>query len=414
MPPHEAAFFLRFFVMATSAQQMRSWQGPALLSYGYRPFFLFASIWAVFSIIAWVLMFSGYDTLAIAIDPFSWHAHSFLFGYLWAVIAGFLMTAVPNWTGRLPIVGWPLAGLVSLWLIGRIAMVFSFYLANYLTIALDLLFPLSFTFAISREIVAGKNWRNLKILILLLMLFCANCLFDGEAFSGIYAADNYGARWAVAIAVFLIAIIGGRIIPSFTRNWLVKQGVSILPAPHDRIDQSIMVVTAICLLLWIVLPDSYVTAIICGVCGILNLYRLARWRGWLTNKEPLVWILHLSFLFIPLGFLALALSTFNIIPGGRAPVQHLWMAGGIGMMTIAVMTRASLGHAGRPLTVSWPVVLVYCSLFLSVLLRLIAGIADNNLTMLHVSGTLWTLAFCGFVVLYWNVLTKPRQQRAPN
>ncbi|MCT6871805.1 MAG: NnrS family protein [Bartonella sp.] len=400
--------------MATSAQQMRSWQGPALFSYGYRPFFLFASIWAVFSIIAWVMTFTGHETLAIAIDPFSWHAHSFLFGYLWAVIAGFLMTAVPNWTGRLPIVGWPLATLVALWLIGRIAMTFSYYLPNGVTIACDLLFPLAFTFAIGREIIMGKNWRNLKILILLVMLFCANCLFDGEAFSQVYAADSYGARWALAIAVFLIAIIGGRIIPSFTRNWMVKQSITNLPAPHDKIDQAIMIFTAICLVFWVIWPDAIFTAIIGGICGLANLYRLIRWHGWLTKKEPLVWVLHLGFLFIPLGFIALTLSTFDILHGGRAPVQHLWMAGGIGLMTIAVMTRASLGHAGRPLTVSWPVVLVYCSLFCSVVLRVIAGIADNDLTMLNISGTLWILAFFGFVVLYWNILTKPRQPRTPN
>ena len=400
--------------MATSAQQMRSWQGPALLSYGYRPFFLFASIWAVFSIIAWVMTFTGHETLAIAIDPFSWHAHSFLFGYLWAVIAGFLMTAVPNWTGRLPIVGWPLATLVALWLIGRIAMTFSYYLPNGVTIVCDLLFPLAFTFAIGREIIMGKNWRNLKILILLVMLFCANCLFDGEAFSQVYAADSYGARWALAIAVFLIAIIGGRIIPSFTRNWMVKQSITNLPVPHDKIDQAIMIFTAISLVFWVIWPDAIFTAIIGGICGLANLYRLIRWHGWLTKKEPLVWVLHLGFLFIPLGFIALTLSTFDILHGGRAPVQHLWMAGGIGLMTIAVMTRASLGHAGRPLTVSWPVVLVYCSLFCSVVLRVIAGIADNDLTMLNISGTLWILAFVGFVVLYWNILTKPRQPRTPN
>lgn len=400
--------------MATSAQQMRSWQGPALLSYGYRPFFLFASIWAVFSIIAWVMTFTGHETLAIAIDPFSWHAHSFLFGYLWAVIAGFLMTAVPNWTGRLPIVGWPLATLVALWLIGRIAMTFSYYIPIGVTIACDLLFPLAFTFAIGREIIMGKNWRNLKILILLVMLFCANCLFDGEAFSQVYAADSYGARCALAIAVFLIAIIGGRIIPSFTRNWMVKQSITNLPAPHDKIDQAIMIFTAICLIFWVIWPDAIFTAIIGGICGLANFYRLIRWHGWLTKKEPLVWVLHLGFLFIPLGFIALTLSTFDILHGGRAPVQHLWMAGGIGLMTIAVMTRASLGHAGRPLTVSWPVVLVYCGLFCSVVLRVIAGIADNDLTMLNISGTLWILAFVGFVVLYWNILTKPRQPRTPN
>ncbi|WP_295897729.1 NnrS family protein [uncultured Bartonella sp.] len=400
--------------MATSAEQMRAWQGPALLSYGYRPFFLFAGIWAVISLTAWIFLFSGKGVLAIAIDPFSWHAHSFLFGYLWAVIAGFLMTAVPNWTGRLPMIGWPLLVLLVLWMIGRIAMAISTFLPSFLTIALDLVFPLLFTLAIGREIISGKNWRNLKVLVLLALLLFANILFDVEAFSGGYAADGYGARLALAVAVFLIALIGGRIVPSFTRNWLAKQGATKLPAPHDKNDQTIMVLTALCLVLWVIFPDSQWTAVFCAFCGFANLYRLFRWRGLQTLKEPLVWVLHVGFLFIPLGFIALALGTFDIIPGGRAPVQHLWMAGGIGMMTIAVMTRASLGHAGRPLTVSWPVVLVYCALFFSVWLRLIAGIANNNLPLLHLSGTLWMLAFIGFVGLYWNVLTKPRKPRVLN
>lgn len=397
--------------MATSAQQIRAWKGPAVLSYGYRPFFILGALLAVFALGAWIMMFSGYAVLPIAIDPISWHAHSFLFGYLWAIIAGFLMTAVPNWTGRFPIIGWPLLGLVSLWLVGRIAISCSALIPIGLAITLDLAFPLTFVVVIAREIIAGKNWRNLKVLALIGLLFIANIVFDYEAFYGGNGFDGYGSRLAVGVAITLIAVIGGRIIPSFTRNWLVKHPHNKLPVPYNRFDFATMALTALALIIWVIAPDTKLTAIMCLLAGLLNLARLIRWRGWLTLREPLVWVLHLSYLFIPLGFFSLALTNFALIPGGIATMQHLWMAGAIGMMTVAVMTRASLGHSGRPLHASLPVALIYVALFLSIVARIISGMLENRMDLLHLSAGLWFVAFSGFLILYWNILTKPRLPR---
>ena len=147
--------------MTTSAQKIRTWEGPAILSFGFRPFFLFGSIWAALAMALWVVMLTGRDIVPTAFDPVSWHAHEFLFGYLSAVLAGFLLTAVPNWTGRLPIVGWPLAGLVALWAAGRVAVAVSALLPWGAVMAVDLVFPLALAAVLAREIVAGRNWKNL-------------------------------------------------------------------------------------------------------------------------------------------------------------------------------------------------------------------------------------------------------------
>ena len=153
--------------MTTTTEQMRAWTGPAILTFGFRPFFFGAAVWALLAMALWVPMLSGHLMLPTAFDPVSWHAHEFLFGYLGAVVAGFLLTAVPNWTGRLPIVGWWLGMLAGLWLVGRVVVAVSAGLPDVLVAVADLAFPVVFAALIAREIVAGKNWRNLIVLAML-------------------------------------------------------------------------------------------------------------------------------------------------------------------------------------------------------------------------------------------------------
>src|SRR5690625_382232 len=215
----------------TTAEQIRAWRGPALLTFGFRPFFLGAGIFAALAMALWIPMLSGWVTLPTAFDPASWHAHEFLFGYLGAVIAGFLLTAVPNWTGRLPIVGWPLAGLFACWLVGRLAVSISVEMPALLVAAADLLFFVVFAAALAREIITGRNWRNLIVLGMLSIMLIANAIFHWEAAHGFYAAQGVGLRLGLGAAIMLIALIGGRIVPSFTRNWLAKQRSPHLPTP---------------------------------------------------------------------------------------------------------------------------------------------------------------------------------------
>lgn len=388
----------------TSAEQMRAWQGPALFSFGFRPFFLFAALWAAFAMVLWILALSGALDLPTRFDPVSWHAHAFLFGYLGAVLAGFLLTAVPNWTGRLPLVGWPLAALFALWCAGRVAVLFSALLPTGVAMAVDLAFPLVLGATILREIVAGKNWRNLMVLGLLAVFTLANALFHLDTARGDYAAQGIGLRLGLATAIMMIGVIGGRIIPSFTRNWLVRAGHDARPVPPmQRFDKAVLLASIAGLLLWVVLPDDPVSAVALLAMGALHLVRLTRWQGHRTGAEPLVWVLHLSYALIPLGAIALGLA--GLTGTGTAAAQHLWMAGAIGSMTLAVMTRATLGHSGQPLLADRWTLAIYLVFFGSVAARF--G-ADSLPILTDVSGLLWTVAFSGFAVVYGRLLLRAK------
>ncbi len=400
--------------MATTNEQMRAWTGPAIFGYGFRPFFFSAGLWAALAMVLWIPMLSGHLLLPTAFDPVSWHAHEFLFGYISAVIAGFLFTAVPNWTGRLPIVGWPLATLWSVWLAGRIAVAFSALLPPLLVAIVDLAFLVAFAMTIGREIVRGRNWRNLVVLVMLSVLAIGNAVFHLEAASGGFAAEGYGLRIGLGAGILMISVIGGRIVPSFTRNWLVRRGPGRLPVPPtQRLDQIAVGAMVLAVLLWVSLPGAALTGGVLMLVGLLHLVRLARWAGERTAAEPLVLVLHVGYLFVPLGALALGLAI--LMPEAIAPaaVQHLWMAGALGLMTLAVMTRATLGHTGQPLTAGLAISSVYVAVVVAVLARLAAGVWPGQSTLLYmIAGTAWIGAFGGYVLIFGpRLLTVPAARR---
>lgn len=398
--------------MTTNAQ-IRQWTGPALFSYGFRPFFLFGAVWAAAAMVLWIMMLSELLGLPTRLDPVSWHAHEFLFGYLGAIIAGFLLTAVPNWTGRLPVVGWPLALLFGVWVAGRIAITVSALLPGVWSAVVDLSFPLLLGAMILREIIAGRNWRNLVVLVLLAVFTVANLVFHIEAARGDYAAQGYGLRLGVGTVIMMIALIGGRVIPSFTRNWMVAAQKAGSPTPPmQRFDKATMIVTAFALLLWVFLPTAQVTGAAFIVVGGLHLQRLARWKGHRTLSEPLLWVLHLGYVFVPLGALLEggAILRPDLLALGAA--QHLWMAGGFAMMTLAVMARSTLGHTGQILTAGRGSVAMFMCVPGSVGLRLAAGIWPQAADLLYaLSALFWVGAFTGFLGLYGRSLLRPKPER---
>ncbi|PWE31249.1 short-chain dehydrogenase [Maritimibacter sp. 55A14] len=389
---------------------MRAWRGPAILSFGFRPFFLGAGVWAALAMAVWIPMLSGAVELPTRFDPVNWHSHEFLFGYLTAVIAGFLLTAVPNWTGQLPIVGWSLGGLFALWIGGRVAVTFSAGLPPLAVALADLAMPVALTGALAREIIVGKNWRNLIVLAMLTVFTVANAIFHWEAAQGIYAAQGYGLRTGLGAAMMMIAVIGGRIIPSFTRNWLVRQGPGRLPVPPmQRFDKVALLVLLVALVFWIAAPFAPLTAAFLFVAGGGQFLRLSRWAGQRILAEPLLWVLHLGFIFLPIG--AFALATAILVPGvfGGASAQHLWMAGAVGTTTMAVMTRATLGHTGQTLSACRGTVTLYLALLLSTTVRLAAGLWPDQAGLLYtLSGLAWIFAFGGFAALYGPALLRQR------
>lgn len=392
--------------MTTTAEQVRGYKGPAILSYGFRPFFLSAGIWAALTVAIWLPVLAGQIALPTAFAPLEWHAHELIYGFVPAALAGFLLTAVPNWTGRLPVTGMPVLALFLIWVAGRVAIFISDWIGAPLASAIDLSFLVVLAAVVAREIIAGKNTRNLKVLIAVALLIVGNAVFHAEVIWGLWS--GYGNRIGIAAAILLIMLIGGRIIPSFTRNWLVRQGPGRLPIPFSQFDAAVMVVSGLAVVSWVALPENYWTALLAVAAGVANVVRLARWAGDRTAAEPLVLVLHVAYAFIPVGFLLVAVAIWRPDVVILSGALHSWTAGAIGLMILAVMTRASLGHTGRPLTATLPITMAYAAVTVAGVARIVAAFDVARESMLHLSATAWVLGFAGFAIIYAPILTKPR------
>jgi len=386
--------------MQTTSERRRAYEGPILFSHGFRVFFLLAGIWAALAMSLWVVFLATGTQIPSRMIGADWHMHEMVFGYSSVVIAGFLLTAVPNWTGRLPVLGWPVVGLSSIWVAGRIAVFVSEWLPTIVAPLVDSAFLIVLAAVLAREIIAGKNWRNLKVLGVVALLAISNGIFHYEALNG-SALGGYGIRLGVGTIVFLIILIGGRVIPSFTRNWLARQTPGRLPTPINRFDTFAIAIAIATLLTWIIIPEFVGVRILSALAAVTHAVRLARWAGWRTMAEPLVLILHIGYAFVPLGFLLVAI-------GDNSQIPHAWMVGVIGVVTMAMMTRVSLGHSGRPLASTKPIIAIYVAVVLAALLRILTEFMPEQTHLLYASATLWIAAFAGFAIVYYPILAKPR------
>jgi len=379
--------------------------GPALFSYGFRPFFLGGALWAALTIVLWIPQFMGKASLRTALDPLDWHIHEMLYGYVAAVIAGFLLTAIPNWTGRLPICGAPLAALTALWLAGRLAILFSAAIGIALAAAIDVTFLATLAVVAAREVIAGRNWRNLRVLAVLGVLIAGNLVFHAEIF--MFGHADYGVRIGIGAVIVLMTLVGGRIVPSFTRNWLARRDAGRLPAPFSRYDAATIAISAVALATWIVLPGHGVTGTALIAAAIMQAGRLARWAGERTLADRLVLVLHVGYGFVPLGFALAGVAVFYPAQVPASVGIHAWTAGAIGLMTLAVMTRASLGHTGQPLVATAGTQAIYLLAFCAATLRILAALA-GSMPLMELAGAAWIAAFGGFVLLYAPLLAQRR------
>jgi len=385
--------------------RLRAYAGPALLSYGFRPFFLFGAIYAGLTVLAWLPMFYGELEVASAFAPIDWHVHEMLYGYLPAIVAGFLLTAIPNWTGRLPIQGMPLLVLFAVWLAGRVCVTLSAQI-GWLAAVIDCGFLVLLVAACAREVIIGKNWRNLRVIGIIVLMLAGNIAFHAEAH--VRGQAEYGTRVGIAAIVLLLALIGGRIIPSFTRNWLVRENAGRLPEPFSYFDGAAIAVSAVALALWIAQPSGWLSAATLLVAAVLNVVRLARWAGDRTTRDRLVLILHVGYGFVPLGFLLAGLGALDMIVASAA--IHAWMVGAAGTLTLAVMTRASLGHTGNALAASPATQTIYLAVVIAALARICSSLepAWSDWT-LHVAAYAWAVAFLGFAAAYGPLLLRARR-----
>ncbi len=373
--------------------RLKAYGGPALLSYGFRPFFFFGAIYAGLAILAWLPIFGGELSLSTAFGPIDWHVHEMLYGYLPAVVTGFLLTAIPNWTGRLPIQGTPLLVLVAVWLAGRVAVTTSAEIGWLSAAIIDVGFLVLVVAATAREIVVGENWRNLRVVAMVTLLLVGNVAFHLEAhFNG---SAEYGTRIGIAATVLLIVVIGGRIIPSFTRNWLTRENPGRLPEPFARFDVAVVLFSVATLVSWTVYPVGKTTGSALVAAGVLHIVRLGRWAGDRTLRDRLVLILHVGYAFLPLGFLLAGAAAIDLVPADTG--THAWMVGAAGTMTLAVMTRASLGHTGNVLRASTVTQAIYAAVVIASLARICASLEPAwSDQLLHVAAFAWAAAFLGF------------------
>ena len=385
---------------------------PPVLRGGFRPFFLASAIWAIAALPIWLFALLAGLELPSAFDPLTWHRHEMLFGFVGAAVAGFLLTAIPNWTGRLPIAGWPLATLALLWVAGRLAVLWSGAVGPMLAAAIDVALWLVLAFVGAREILAAKN-RNLPLVAMVLLFGLANAL-DHAGANGAIGDRDLGMRAGTALVILMISVIGGRIIPSFTRNWLAKRGHTTgLPGQPGRFDLAVILVTAAALIGWIVMPSAAPVGALLALAALLQLARLGRWRGWRTTSDRLVLILHVGYFWVPIG-LGLLGASLLALPVPRSAAIHALTAGAMATMILAVMTRATLGHTGRPLAATALTQVAYLLVTLGAVIRVLSSLgAVGYRAGMEAAGTLWVGAFVLFLVVYGPMLVGARTDNAP-
>jgi uncharacterized protein involved in response to NO len=395
------------------------------LTLAFRPFFLAAGVWSALALVLWVAALVSGTTLPSRFDPLSWHIHAMLFGFVLAAIAGFMLTAIPNWTNRPAVRGAPLAALAALWLVGRIASLVSALMPLALAAALDAAFPAALCAVAAREVLSARNWRNAAMPVPIAVLGIADLLMYLER-GGVAMPAGLGWRLGITAAIVLISVVGGRIVPAFTRNWLAKRGAQRLPpatgkqdqvAPRlppvaGRLDLAALVALHVGLAVWTFWPIAQAAGVLLLIGAALNLWRLSRWRGLATLAEPLLAILHVGYAWIVVGAALLGASILTSAVPPPAAI-HALTAGAIGTMVLAVMTRVSLGHTGRPLTADRATTVIYVLVIAAAAARIAAAFAlGSYLLLVEVSGALWAAAFAVFVGRYGPMLLAPRADGA--
>ena len=378
---------------------------PVLFSYAFRPFFLMNGIFAIAAILTWVMTLHGSGLPGIT--PM-WHSHEMLVGFAMAAVAGFSLTAVANWTGRPAVHGAPLALLVFSWLTGRLAMMFSGWLPAGLVALLDMLFPLLLCVLLGREIFGGKSKRNYILVAILVFMAFINGIYHLGVSQILPEADRLAIYLLIHTMLVLVTIVAGRIVPAFTGNWLRMQGQARLPVDSDIVNRTALSLTITVGLAASFAPMHPVTGILAFAAAAAHGFRLSRWRGFATTSNPLLFVLHTAYLWLPIGYTLLGCAVFGWLFTPTAALHALTM-GAIGNIVLAVTTRVSLGHTGRPLQVARLTVVAYWLLTVAVLIRVLGPITGQNyLLMIDLSATGWISAFAIFVWVYWPILSRQK------
>jgi len=381
------------------------YEGPAFFSFGFRPFFLGAALFAGVAVPVWVLIFAGAIGSHFLYAPREWHVHEMLFGFLPAVMTGFLLTAMPNWTGRTPLRGMPLLSLWVLWLAGRLAVAAA--PSPLIAAVVDAAFLVALAAFVWREIAAAGIWDRSPIGLLISLYAGANMLFHVSAWRDV--PTDVPERVALSVILLLLTVIGGRVTPAFTAEYFEEQRITPPPASFSRLDGLSILLVLIAALAWIVQPEGQAAGGLFIAAGLANLVRLARWRGWMGWGEPLVFILTVGYGWVVLSLLALGGAILGVLPAANA--AHVLTSGAVGTMTLAIMTRATLGHTGRPRQAGLMTVVIYVLVNLGAILRVFTPASDDStgLTnfLLGTAAVGWSGAYLLFALVYGAMLVRP-------
>ena len=396
---------------AAAAPRVRPIRRFALFEYGFRVFFLLAGLHGAVLIPIWVAAALGRLSLPVGMEV-SWHAHQMIYGFAAAGLAGFLLTAVPGWTGTPPRRGLPLIGLAILWLAGRIAMTFPAEFPPPLAAAIDLAFLPALAAAIAGPLVAARKPRNLLLLLPLTAFWAGDWAMQAE-FAGLADSAGEGAAIGIDVLLLMIAIIGGRIVPAFTASGLAAAGDPARPRSTPGLDRSAIAAMALLIVAEAASDMSLATGAIAAAAALLNAARLAGWRGERTLHSPILWVLHLGYAWLVAGLALKAVAALSdLVP--EAAALHALTAGAIATMLLAVMSRAALGHTGRPLRAHPATVSAYVLVSVAALLRIGAAFMPSLYSeLLMGSGIAWALAFLLFVAVYAPILALPRADGRP-
>lgn len=376
-----------------------------LLSYAFRPFFLLNGLFAILVIVAWLATVHGNGTATLSM---LWHGHEMVVGFALAAVAGFSLTAVSVWTGRPALHGAPLAWLLLFWLLGRLAMAGSAWIPAYLVMMLDMLFPLMLCGLLGREVFGAGNKRNFLLVIIVAVIAGLNGLYHLGAMQVVTGGERLATQLLIHVMLLLVAIIGGRIIPSFTANWLRLQGQTRLPKgnlPTDIAALALTVLAGLAMTFW---PMRAGSGILAFAAAVAHGFRLSRWRGLATTANPLLFVLHVAYAWLPIGYALAGCAMFAwLFPASTA--LHALTMGAIGSMVLAVTTRVSLGHTGRPLQAARATVVAYWVMMVAVLMRILSTVIPGGyFLMIDLAAAGWILAFAIFTWVYWPILTRPR------
>jgi len=397
--------------LRTSSERARAFFSVPLLALGFRPFYLLASLFAVMALPFWIMSSTSGTQLGEYLRGAAWHSHEMIFGFASAVVAGFLLTAVPNWTGRATPTGAPLAGLVAMWLLARVLMLTG--PANAAAI-IDILFLPVLGFAIAMPIWRSRNTRNFKVLAILAGLTLANVVYH-LAYSNLLPAGftRLATTAALDVMAVLITIVGGRVIPAFIGNAVANSKPRHLASVEFASVGALLVI----LVAGIVKPWYPISAtawlVLFSVAAIAHGIRLLLWQPFRSFGNPLLWMLPVSYAWLPVSLALSALAQSAVVPSTAA--IHALTIGSIASLMVAMIMRSSLGHTGRPLVAGPAGTSAFVLLQLTASVRVISiCIAPESYREAMItSGVLWTLAFIVLLCLYWAILTQPRIDGRP-